>query len=81
MSELDKIAAILALSSASCTFSLAICSLSFFSSLICCSRSIALISRSTTGCQLSVDNQRRQRGSDERYSCLLMERDVSNDWE
>jgi hypothetical protein len=49
--------------------------------LICCSRSIALISRSTTGCQLSVDNQRRQRGSDERYSCLLMERDVSNDWE
>jgi len=88
VSELDKMAAILALSSASRTFSLAICALSFlicarscFSCAICFSHSIALISRSTTGCQLSLDNQRRQRGSDERYACLLVERDVSSEWD
>jgi len=40
-------------------------------------RSIALISRSTTGRQLSIANQRRQRGKEERYSDLLIDRDGS----
>ena len=38
-----------------------------------CLRSISLISSSTTGCQLNLDNQRRQRGSDDKNSDLLIE--------
>ena len=53
------------------------------------SSSSRAISRSTTGRQFSnscgedfvYDNQRRQRGNDERYADLLLERDDSNEGE
>jgi len=71
--ELGQSAAILALSSASRALSLLICEISFstreisFSSCcIRCLRAIDLISIATTGCQLSLDNQRRQRGSEDK---------------
>ena len=47
--------------------------ISLSSCFIRCLRSISLISSSTTGCQLSLDNQRRQRGSEDKYSDLLIE--------
>ena len=50
------------------------CSIFLFScSIFLRSNSISRISYSTTGCQLSLDNQRRQRGSEDRYSDLLIE--------
>ena len=45
----------------------------FSCSIFLRSNSISRISYSTTGCQLSLDNQRRQRGSEDRYSDLLIE--------
>ena len=47
--------------------------ISLSSCFIRCLRSISLISSSTTGCQLSLDNQRRQRGSEDKNSDLLIE--------
>ena len=50
------------------------CSIFLFScSIFLRSNSISRISYSTTGCQLSLDNQRRQRGSEDRNSDLLIE--------
>ena len=50
------------------------CSIFLFShSIFLRSNSISRISYSTTGCQLSLDNQRRQGGSEDRYSDLLIE--------
>jgi hypothetical protein len=51
----------LALSSASREISLSICEIS--------------LSIAATGCQLSLDNQRRQRGKEDRYSDLLIDPD------
>ena len=45
----------------------------FSCSIFLRSNSISRISYSTTGCQLSLDNQRRQRGSEDRNSDLLIE--------
>ena len=87
VAELDKIALSLASSSESRAFSLfglrptsstadrSLCRVAT-ASLACgynlCSRAIDLISISTTGCQLSFDNQRRQGGSEDKYSDLLI---------
>jgi len=78
--ELGQSAAILALSSARRSLSLLIrkislstCKISFSSCCIRCSRAIDLISISTTGCQLSLDNQRRQRGNEDKKSDLLID--------
>ena len=50
------------------------CSIFLFScSIFLRSNSISRIPYSTTGCQLSLDNQRRQRGSEDKYSDLLVE--------
>ena len=50
------------------------CSIFLFScSIFLRSNSISRISYSTTGCQLSLDNKRRQGGSEDRYSDLLIE--------
>ena len=58
----------------SCSIFLFSCSIILFScSIFLRSNSISRISYSTTGCQLSLDNQRRQRGSEDRYSDLLIE--------
>ena len=57
--ELGQSAAILALSSSSRALSLLICSISF----LACKISISM---PTTGCQLSLDNQRRQRGNEDK---------------
>ncbi len=73
VSELSKIASSLSLSSASRAFSLLSCAISLSSFFIRCFRSIDLISRSTTGCQLSLESQRRQRGKEESNSDLLIE--------
>ena len=88
--ELGQSAAILALSSSSralslliCKISLSTCKISLSSCCIRCSRSIDLISISTTGCQLSYsygedcvyDNQRRQRGNEDKSSDLLINPD------
>ncbi len=58
---------------ASRAFSFFSCAISLSSCFILCFRSIDLISRSTTGCQLSLESQRRQRGKEERNSDLLIE--------
>ena len=55
------------------SFSFFSCAISLSSCCILCFRSIDLISRSTTGCQLSLESQRRQRGSEDKYSDLLVE--------
>jgi hypothetical protein len=80
--SLEMIASSTAFSFLSCAQSLSIRSISFASALIrfSCkiflrSYSIALISRSTTGRQLSIANQRRQRGKQERYADLLIKLD------
>jgi hypothetical protein len=58
----------------SCSIFLFSCSIFLFShSIFLRSNSISRISYSTTGCQLSLDNQRRQGGSEDRYSDLLIE--------
>ena len=58
----------------SCSIFLFSCSIFLFShSVFLRSNSISRISYSTTGCQLSLDNQRRQRGSEDRNSDLLIE--------
>ena len=75
VAELHEIALSLALSSDSRAFSLSICEISLSSRCIRFFRSIDLILRSTTGRQLSVDSQRRQRGKEERNSDLLVEGD------
>ena len=72
VAELDKIALSLASSSESRAFSLFSCSISLSSCFNLCSRAIDLISISTTGCQLSLDSQRRQGGSEDKYSDLLI---------
>jgi hypothetical protein len=71
--ELNKSASILELSASSCSISLLSCFIRFSCSIFLFSCSISRISYSTTGCQLSLDNQRRQRGSEERNSDLLIE--------
>ena len=56
--------------------SLSSCFIRFSCSIFLRSTSISRISYSTTGCQLSLDNQsrqRRQRGSEDRNSDLLFE--------
>jgi hypothetical protein len=80
--ELGQSAAILALSSASrafsfliCSVSLSTCKITFSSCCIRCLRAIDLISIAATGCQLSLDNQRRQRGKEDRYADLLIDPD------
>ena len=87
--SLELIASSTAFSFLSCAQSLSIRSISLASafirfsckiflrsnSILLCSYSIALISRSTTGRQLSIANQRRQRGKQERYADLLIELD------
>ncbi len=80
--SLELIASSTAFSFLSCAQSLSIRSISLASALIrfSCkiflrSNSIALISRSTTGRQLSIANQRRQRGKKERNADLLIELD------
>ena len=45
----------------------------FLCSIFLRSNSISRISYSTTGCQLSLDNQRRQGGSEDRNADLLIE--------
>ena len=79
MSELNKIALSLLLSSASRTFSFLICSVSLLtrkdSLLSCFVRSLeALICLSMSGLrrQLSVCNNKRHRGSDEPHTPLLL---------
>ena len=79
--SLELIASSTAFSFLSCAQSLSIRSISLASAFIrfSCkiflrSNSIALISRST-GRQLSIANQRRQRGKQERYADLLIELD------
>jgi len=58
----------------SCSIFLFLHSIFLFScSIFLRSNSISRISYSTTGCQLSLDNQRRQRGSEDRNSDLLIE--------
>jgi hypothetical protein len=71
--ELGQSAAILALSSALRAISLSSCFILCSCEILRFSNSIALISYSTTGCQLSIANQRRQRGNEERNSDLLIE--------
>jgi len=71
MSELNKIASSLLLSSASRSSSFLICSSSFLICRILCSIAYCRTFRSTVGLQLSFCNSRRQGGSDARNSCLL----------
>lgn len=66
--ELGQSAASLALSSFSRAISLSSCFIRFC-------RSIARISYSTTGCQLSLAKKRRHGGKEERYSSLLIDRE------
>lgn len=63
------------MSSASLAFSLSICEISFSSCRIRCLRAIDLTSIATTGCQLSLDNQRRQRGNEDKWYDLLIDPD------
>jgi len=79
-SSLELIRASRAFSFSICAISLSSCFIRFAYSISLCSNailprsnSISRISYSTTGCQLSLDNQRRQRGSEDRYSNLLIE--------
>ena len=63
----------LELACSSRAISLSSCFIRFSCSIFLRLNSISRISSSTTGCQLSLDNQRRQRGSEDRYSDLLIE--------
>ena len=63
----------LELACSSRAISLSSCFIRFSCSIFLRSYSIWRISYSKTGCQLSLDNKRRQRGSDDRYSDLLIE--------
>ena len=63
----------LELACSSRAISLSSCFIRFSCSISLRSNSISRISYSTTGCQLSLDNQRRQGGSEDRNSDLLIE--------
>ena len=63
----------LELACSSRAISLSSCFIRFSCSIFLRLNSISRISSSTTGCQLSLDNQRRQRGSEDKNSDLLIE--------
>jgi hypothetical protein len=63
----------LELACSSRAISLASCFIRFSCSIFLRLNSISRISYSTTGCQLSLDSQRRQRGSEDKYSDLIVD--------